>query len=102
MLASLELTALRVEYNIMEAKKEGQGILIRTGQRYYNKYIKKLADSQVSGITTMSLRLQSHKAMELYGTRHLPILSSDDPLRRKVIRYAHELGSGTVRRTHNL
>jgi hypothetical protein len=63
MLASLELTALRVEYNIMEAKKEGQGILIRTGQRYYNKDIKKLADSQVSVIKTMSLRLQSHKAM---------------------------------------
>jgi hypothetical protein len=102
MLASLELTALKVKYDIMDVKKEAQGILIRTGQKYYNKDIQKMADSQVSGIRTMSLRLQSHKAMELYGTRFLPILGSDDPLRRKVIRHAHELGSGTERRTHNL
>ena len=40
--------------------------------------------------------------MELYGIRHLPVLGSDDPLKRKVLRNAHELGSGTMRRTHNL
>ena len=102
MLASLEMTRLGLNYSIMEVKKEGQGILLRSGQHYYNKDIKKLADSQVSGIQTMSLRLQSHKAMELYGTRHLPVLGSDDPLKRKVLRSAHELGSGTMRRMHNL
>jgi hypothetical protein len=50
----------------------------------------------------MSLRLQSNTAMEIYGTRFLPLLGSDDPLRWKVMRWAHELGAGTERRTHNL
>ena len=102
MLASVEMTALGESYGMLEVKKEGLGILLRSGQKYHKKYIKKLSDSMVSGIQTMSLRLQSHKAMELYGTRHLPVLGSDDPLKRKIIRYAHELGNGTMRRTHNL
>ena len=91
-----------MRYDIMAVKKEAQGILILTGQKYFNKGIQKMSDSQVSGIRTMSLRLQSHKAMEIYGTRFLPILGSNDPLVRKVIRNGHELGSGTERRTHNL
>ena len=40
MLASLEMTRLGLDYSIMEIKKEGQGILLRSGQRYYNKDIK--------------------------------------------------------------
>ena len=68
MLASLEMTRMGLDYNVMEVKKEAQGILMRSGQKHYNKDIKKLADSQVSGIQTMSLRLQSHKAIELFGT----------------------------------
>ena len=102
MLAALELARLNMRYDLMDVKKEAQGIIIRTGQKYFNKGIQKMSDSQVSGIKTMSLRLQSHKAMEIYGTRFLPILGSNDPLIRKVIRNGHELGSGTERRTHNL
>ena len=61
-----------------------------------------MSDSMVSGVQTMSLRLQSNNAIELYGTRFLPILGTNDPLRMKVMRWAHELGAGSVRRTHNL
>ena len=50
----------------------------------------------------MSLRLQSHTAREIYGTRFLPLLGSDDPLKFTVMRWSHELGAGTDRRTHNL
>ena len=61
-----------------------------------------MTDSQLQGVKTMSLRLQSHTAREIYGTKFLPLLASNDSLRLKVIRWFHELGSGTDRRTHNL
>ena len=48
------------------------------------------------------MRLQSHTAREIYGTKFLPLLASNDPIRLKVIRWCHELGLGTDRRTHNL
>ena len=48
MLASLELTALKVKYDIRDVKREAQGIIIRSGQKYFSKDIQKMSDSQVS------------------------------------------------------
>ena len=93
MLAALTMTALGIEYSSVDVKRESQGILIRTDQLHYRKDIHLLADSQVSVIRTMSIRVQSRKALELYGSRHLQVLSSEDPLRMKVIRHGHELGN---------
>ena len=101
-MAACDLSRQRTDFNTEDVKKEGQGILLRSGQKHFPKDIRKMSDSMVSGVQTMSLRLQSNTATEIYGTRFLPLLGSDDPLRLKVMRWAHELGAGTVRRTHNL
>ena len=55
-----------------------------------------MSDSEIQGVKTMSLRLQSHTARELYGTRFLPVLGSEDPLQYKVKRMGHELGPGDI------
>jgi hypothetical protein len=98
-LAACDLTRAKIDYNAADIKREGQGILLRSAQKHFNKDIKKMSDSMVSGVQTMSLRLQSNNAIELYGTRFLPILGTNDPLRMKVMRWAYELGAGSVRRT---
>ena len=102
MLAALNMTSRGMDYSTTEVKREAQGILLRSAQLHYRKDIHLLSDSQVSGVRTMSIRLQSRKAIELFGARHLPILSSNDPLRMKVMRHGHEMGNCTFRRMHNL
>ena len=101
-LAGCDLSRKRIDFSTVDIKKEGCGLLLRSAQTHFMKDIEKMSDSEIQGVKTMSLRLQSHTARELYGTRFLPVLGSEDPLRYKVIRMGHELGPGTNRRTHNL
>ena len=101
-LAGCDLSRKKVDFSMVDIKKEGSGILLRSAQTHFMKNIEKMSDSEIQGVKTMSLRLQSHTARELHGTRFLPVLGSEDPLRYKVIRMGHDLGPGTNRRTHNL
>ena len=83
-LAVCDLTRKGVDFNTVDIKKEGQGLLLRSAQTHFSKDINKMSDSLLQGVKTMSLRLQSHTAREIYGTRFLPLLGSDDPLRLKL------------------
>ena len=48
-----------------------------------------------------NLRLASHTARALYGTKHLPVLGREDPIRIEIIRRAHTSGPLGVRTIHH-
>ena len=85
----------------MEAvRREAWATLIKTAQTHYPAGVSKLEEAVVHGIKVTNLRLASHTARELYGTKHLPILGVDDPIRTKFIRRAHTTDSTGSRGTH--
>ena len=70
----------------IDTRKEGVALFRRSSQKSFKK----------------SLRLHCDTVRAIFGTRYLPVISNEDPLRYKAMRHGHELELGTVRRTHNL
>ena len=101
-LAAMDLSRNHAEGRNIEIKREGFGIMLRSSQTWFKEDLKRSIDADICDNKCMSLRLQSNTSRILFGTRFLPLIRCDDPLRWKIIRYKHELGLGTTRRTHNL
>ena len=91
-LASLELARIHIMASKEEVRKEAWGIILRTGQAHFPEGVKEMAETEVQGIQTTNLRLASHTARSLYGTKYIPILGRKDPLKEKVMRKAHLAG----------
>ena len=87
MLASLKLYMA----THMEVRREalGMGILLRSSQLHYPIGVKKLADAEIHRIKVTNLRLDSHTARSLYGTKYIPVLGKEDPIKFKAMRRAH-------------
>ena len=81
---------------------EAWGIILRSGQAHFEEGVKEMAETEVQGIQTNNLRLASHTARSLYGTKYIPILGRKDPLKEKVMRRAHLAGPQVLRSLHNL
>ena len=61
-----------------------------------------MSEIEIQGNRTTNLRLASHTARSLHGTRHILILGREDPLRMKVMRKAHMAGLQALRAVHHL
>ena len=61
-----------------------------------------MTETEIQGIQTTNLRLASHTARSLFGTKYIPILGRKDPLKEKVMRMAHLAGPQAHRAVHNL
>merc|ERR1712055_115389 len=96
-LTCLWSSSLHMDTSAMDYKKEAWGLLLRSGQKYFSEGIEKISDSQICDIRVMSLRLQSNIARNLYGTKYLPVLGADDPMKTQLMRRAHELEHGAGR-----
>ena len=59
-----------------------------------------MEDIEIHSIKVTNLRLASYSARSLYGTNHLPILGTDDPIKTKFMRRAHTMGPEGTRGTH--
>ena len=101
-LASLELSRIHIMASKEEVRKEAWGIILRTGQAHFPEGVKEMAETEVQGIQTTNLRLASHTARSLYGTKYIRILGRKDPLKEKVMRRAHLAGPQVLRSVHNL
>ena len=101
-LASLELFRLHIEASHEEVRKEALGIILRSGQAHFQEGVKDTAETEIQGIQTTNLRLASHTARSLYGTKYIPILGEEDPLKEKVLRKAHLAGPQVLRSVHHL
>ena len=64
----------------------------RISLSHHHDVMKEMAETEVQGIQTTNLRLASHTARSLYGTKYIPILGRKDPLKEKVMRKAHLAG----------
>ena len=59
-----------------------------------------MREATIHTISVTDLRLASHTARSLFGTKHLPILGTNDPIRTKLMRRAHNVGPEGNRGTH--
>ena len=59
-----------------------------------------MKEATIHSLMVTDLRLASHTARGLFGTKHLPILGTNDPIRAKFMRRAHILGIEAVSYTH--
>ena len=101
-LASLELSRLHIMASPEEVRKEAWGIILRSGQTHFLEGVKEMAETEIQGIQTTNLRLASHTARSLYGTKYIPILERKNPLKKKLMRKAHFTGPQVLRSVHNL
>ena len=101
-LASLELAQAHIIASKEELRKEEWGIILRSGQAHFPEGVKEMTETEIQGIQTTNLRLASHTARSLFGTKYIPILGRKDPLKEKVMRMAHLAGSQAHRAVHNL
>ena len=83
-------------------KKEAWALILRSGQKHFKEDLKENSDAEVNDIKTLELRLQSSTARSLFGTRYLPVLGSDDPLRVQLMRRAHKLNLTASKEMHHL
>ena len=74
--------------------------MLRSAQKHYSEGVSKMEEAVIYSIKVTDLCLASHTARSLFGTKHLPILDTDDPIRAKFICRAHTLGPGGSRGTH--
>ena len=73
-LTSLEMYREGMQGAMSMVKREAWAVLLRSAQTHYQAGVMKLQETEVYGIKVTDLRLASHTARELYGTKHLPIL----------------------------
>ena len=78
----------------IDNRKEAWGLMLRSAQRHFSEGMAEISDTQVHGIKVMVLRLQSNTARDLYGTKYLPVIGGNDPMRTLLLRRAHELEPG--------
>ena len=88
-----------VDINI---KKEAWGLVLRSAQRHFNEGVAATSDGQIHNIKVMTLRLQSNTARELFGTKFLPVIGGNDPIRTQLLRSAHQPELGPGRAMHHL
>merc|ERR1712055_1044767 len=69
----------------IDNRKEAWGLILRSAQRHFSEGIEK-----------------SNTARNLYGTKYLPVIGANDPMRTQLLRKAHELEPGAGRVMHNL
>ena len=101
-LTCLCTTPHHMDSSNIDYRKEAWGLILRSAQKHFSEGTEKISDSQIHGIKVMSLRLQSNTARSLYGTKYLPVLGTDDPMKTQLIRKAHETEHGAGRLMHNL
>ena len=68
-LTSLELHKTQPIATHIEAHKEAWGILLRSAQSHYPLGMKEMAEKEIHGIKATNMRLASHTAGSLYGTK---------------------------------
>merc|ERR1711888_437089 len=86
----------------MNIKREAWGLILRSAQRHFNEGVAATSDGQIHGIKVMTLRLQSNTARELFGTKFLPVIGGNDPIRTQLLRSAHQPELGAGRAMHHL
>ena len=80
----------------------GWAVLLRSAQEHYSEGVSKMREATIHSISVTDLRLASHTARSLFGTKHLPILGTDDPIKAKFMRRAHTMRPEGTRGTHQL
>ena len=98
MLASLKLC--RATH--MEVRREALGILLRSLQLHYPMGVNELAETEIHQIKVTNLRLDSQTARSLYGTKYIPVLGKEDPIKFKAMSRAHMAGPQVLRTLHHL
>ena len=86
----------------VDIKKEAWMLILRSSQKHFNQELRSYSDTVVRCIKVLELRLESSTARSLFGTKYIPVLGTDDPLRTQLMRRAHEMHSGASREIHHL
>ena len=69
----------------IDNRKEAWGLILRSAQRHFSEGVGEISDLQEHGIRVMGLRLQSNTARSLYGTKYLPVIGVNDPMRIQLL-----------------
>ena len=71
-----------------QISKEAFTFILRNSQHHFP--VKKENVTTIHGIKCEGLRLDYSAAEQIFGCKYLPIISNQDDLRFKMVRFAHE------------